>query len=343
MKHLQQKVILGLIPLIYLVIFLSLRSEYRQNFLAVQHSVYPLLVLGFTIVSDVLLTISLLVFNSHLWANVFAGVLFVLSISLYNLFHAKLGLFCNPSGLIFSMCASYVAAYLVKYLLRRSNRRLVNAIVGAYFSRNTRLKLADTFITCEPIVKPVTILECSVLEYERLIEGLTPKELFSQINHVLDIVINSIMKNGGRVDKFLGTKIYAYWENPEDSYLAIKSAMEAFEELKMFKHGSRLKIRMGVHYSDVMIGLLGTSKVMNYSIVSSALDTVEEIVKAADLYDKNILMSRAVYKQCWRDISAVKAATLNLRGDVINTELFEPLEIKKRNRIKSIFEIEKDD
>lgn len=343
MKHLRQKIILGLIPLIYLVIFFSLRSEYRQNFLAVQQSLYPLLVLAFTIISDILLTICLLIFNSHLWANISAGILFVISISLYNLFHAKVGLFCNTSGLIFSMCASYAAGYLVKYLLRRSNKRLVNAIIGAYFSRNTRLKISTNLISCEPIEKNITILECAIFDIERLSKNSTPKELFSQINFVLDIVINSIMQNGGRVDKFLGTKIYAYWEKDENSFQAIKAAIEAFEAIKKQKFNNEFKIRIGIHYDKVLIGLLGTAKVMNYSIISPALDIVEEIVKTADLYNKNILMSRAAYKQCWRDISAIKSTTLNLRGDVINTELFEPLEIKKRNRITSIFEIDKND
>lgn len=339
----RQKIVLILIPLIYLSIFLGLRTEYRDNYLAVQQSMYPLATLAFTVLADIFLTALILLFNSHIWTNILAGITFAAFIALYNIFHAKLGLFCSPSGLIFSMTASYAAAYLVKYLLRRSNRRLLNVIVGAYFSRNTRKKILANLSACEPTKRAVTVLECSITDFELLSKEASPKILFSKINHILDIVITSIISNGGRVDKFIGTKIYAYWENSNDTYMAVKSAIEAFQILERQAFDNRLKVNIGIHYDEAVIGILGTSKIVNYSIVSQSLDILDEIVKTACVFNKKILVSKVAYKNCWREISAIKAATLNLRGDLISTELFEPLELKKRSHLTHIFEIGRDD
>ena len=343
MKHLKQKIILISIPIIYLFIFITMRAEYKDNLLAVHDSAYSLIVLTFTVLADTLITILILLFSSHLWTNIITGIAFAATITLYNIFHAKLGLFCSPSGLIFSMIASYIAAYLVKYMLRRSNRRLLNTIMGAYFSRNTRQKILSNLVACEPIKKQIVFLECAITDIDIISKESEPKVLFSKLNHILDTFISSIMSNGGRVDKFVGTKIHAYWENPEDVALAVKSAIEGFQILDKTKFDHRLKINIGIHLDDATIGILGTSKIMNYSVVTPALEIVDEIVKTARLYNKRILLSKIAYKQCWREISAIKAATLNLRGDIISTELFEPLELKLKHRLTNIFEIKLND
>lgn len=320
-----------------------MRLEYRENMLAVQDSFYPLIVLAFTVLTDVFLTVIIILFNSHLWTNIFAGLTFVTTIALYNIFHVKLGLFCSSTGLIISMLEAYIAAYFIKYLLRSSNKKLINMILGAYFSRSTRRKIVSSVVACEPTSKQVTILECAISCPEQYIQEAQPKNLFSNINYILDIVISTIIKNGGRVDKFIGTKVYAYWENQKDAYLAAKSAIEIFKILNSETQNDKIKTRIAIHFQEVLLGILGTTKVINYSIISNALEITDEIIKAADMYNKKILMSKAVYKECWRDISAIKVATLNLRGDAISTELYEPIDLKNRPRLTNIFEIEKND
>lgn len=333
MKHYQQKFALAVLPLIYLIIFYGLKSGFQQNLLALQNSAYPMAVLAFTILSDALVTIFVLIFNSHIWANVFAGCTFVISVVLYNIFHSKLGLFCAPSELIISMFWAYIAAYLVKYLLSRSNKRLLNTIIGAYLSKKTRNNIISGISACEPISKDVTILECNIFNIERLVLNNSPKDLYAKINFVLNTVIDRIMKNGGRVDKFIGTTIVAYWENPDDCYLAVKAAMEACEYLDITKGANDIKLGIGIHFDNALFGLLGTSKVMNYSMISPAMETLEQIVSNAYLYDKRILISKSVYKQGWRYISGIKVATLNLRGVGNTTELYEPIEVKQKFKL----------
>jgi len=330
MKCTKQKIILCSIPLLYLIIFIGLKSMYSQDLLVVQKGIYPIAVLAFTVVVDALLTVLILLFSSHLWTNVFGGITFVMAIVLYNAFHSNLGLFCNPSSLIWSMTLSYIAAYLVKYLLSRSNKRLVNAIVGAYFSRRVRKNIVAGLAACEPICKPVTILECSITDLDRLIAENSPKDLFSKVNFVLETVIDRVIKSKGRVDKFIGSKIYAYWENEQDAYLAVKSAMDACAYLDETGVTKDVKLAIGVHFAEAYLGVLGTSKVMNYSMLSPEIDVLEQIVANCSLYNKRILISKPLYKQGWKRISAIKVATLNLRGVGNSTELYEPLEVKRK-------------
>ena len=333
MRFLKQKIILVIIPIIYLIIFAGLKANFQHNLLALHSSVYPSAVLAFTILADALMTVAVLFFGSHLWVNISSGILFVIAISLYKAFHAKLGLFCATSELISSMLFSFAAAYLIKYSLHRTNKRLINAILGTYFSKKTRNEIISEFTACEPMAKEVTILECSIMDLDRLTENNSPKDIFSKVNFVFNIVIDRIIKNGGRVDKFIGSKIYAYWENPEHSYLSVKAAMEAFEILETTASSTDVDIRIAIHHDTVLLGLLGTSKVMNYSIISPVFEVLEQILSNCLLYNKKILITKSVYKQAWRHLSGIKVATLNLKGVGNSTELYQPLEVKQKVKL----------
>ena len=330
MRFLKQKIVLVIIPIIYLIIFVGLKSNFQHNLLALQNSIYPIAVLAFTVLVDALLTVAVLLLGSHLFVNIVSGIVFVTAIAIYKSFHAKLGLFCAPSELIFSMLFAYSAAYLIKYLLHRSNKRLVNTILGTYFSKKTRNEIISEFTACEPISKEVTILECTITDLDRLVENNTPKDIFAKANFVLNAVIDRIVKNGGRVDKFIGSKIFAYWENPEQSYLAVKAAIEAFEILNTTNSSPDVDIRIAIHHERVLLGLLGTSKVMNYSIISPVFDILEQIISNCVLYNKKVLITKSAYKQSWRNVSGIKVATLNLKGVGNSTELYEPLEVKQK-------------
>ncbi len=336
MRLLKQKIILLIIPIIYLMIFAGLKENFQHNLLALQNSIYPIAVLAFTILVDTIITVLILLLNSHLWVNISVGIVFAIAIAIYKTFHAKLGLFCTSSELILSILGAYVAAYLVKFLLHRTNKRLINTILGSYFSKKTRNEIISEFTACEPIAKEVTILECSITELDRLVENNTPKDLFAKVNFVLNAVIDRIIKNGGRVDKFIGSKIFAYWENPEHAHLAVKAAMEAFEILETSKEASDVNAKIAIHHEKVLLGLLGTSKVMNYSIISPTFDILEQIITNCLLYNKKILISKSVYKQGWRNISGIKVTTLNLKGVGNSTELYEPIEVKQKMQIKSL-------
>ncbi len=331
MRLAKQKITLILIPVLYLLLFVLLLDNFKQDVLAVTNHIYPFLNLIYIIVSDVVITILILLLNSYSYSNIAAGVWFAAVTAFYTIFNAKFGLFCDTRPLMFSMVVAYFSAILIKYLLKKSNRRLINAMVGAYFSKKTGNKLISSVISeCEPVKLPVTILECSVGNIDAIIANNSPKEVFSKINFVLDSVINKIIENDGRVDKFIGTKIYAYWDKKDSAYLAVKAAVEALDYLDKLGESKDIKLCIGIHHDEVLTGLLGTTKVMNYSIVSSAIDVVDTVVASCFIYNKRILISREVYKQGWRHLTAVKTASINIRGAAMYTDLYEPLEVKYR-------------
>ncbi len=329
MRFAKQKIAFILIPVLYIILFSVLCGNFRQDFSAVQNHAYPVINLLYIILSDIVLSVLILVFTSNLYSNIAGGIWFVLATALYMPFNVKFGLFCDAAPLIESMILTYAAALLVKYILKKSNKRLVNAMLGAYFSKKTGNKMLSGVIAeCEPAKIPVTILECSVNNVESIIANNSPREVFSKINFALDAVINKVIENEGRVDKFIGTRIYAYWDKKDSAYLAVKAAMEALEFLEASGGEKDVKLSIGIHHDEVLTGLLGTPKVMNYSIVSTAIEVVDTIVATCFIYNKKILMSREVYKQGWRRLSAVKAAAINIRGAAMYTDLYEPVEVK---------------
>ena len=118
--------------------------------------------------------------------------------------------------------------------------------------------------------RQLTVMFCDLVGSTSISQKLDPESFHKLINEYQRIAEKVIEKFEGHIAQFLGDGILVYFGYPkaheDDTNRAVKAAIEIREEIKDIddvdvKPGYRLKVRIGIHTGEVVIGEVGgTSK-----------------------------------------------------------------------------------
>jgi adenylate cyclase len=166
-------------------------------------------------------------------------------------------------------------------------------------------------------------------------EGLPPELLVSILNKHLAIAVESILGEGGTIDKFLGDAVMAWFNaplpQPDHPIRAVRAALgirKAIEKLHDgFVDDGQLSFGIGIHCGEAMLGLVGTEKRMEYTAIGDSINTAKRIQENTGA--GQILISAQVYQQVSDHVSVRKVEPILARGKRDRVEVFEVLEMKE--------------
>ncbi len=188
--------------------------------------------------------------------------------------------------------------------------------------------------------REIVIMFTDIVSFATLSEAMTAPAAAEFLNSHFTLVADCIDKEGGTVDKYIGDGVMAIWGAPEMFFdssdracrtaLAIRQAVEQYNIEQKQIDGPNVRLRIGLHIGQVMVGNIGSPGRINYTIVgdpANVANRIEEMgreigTKATDV---NILMSdefRASLKSTYATESLGVQA---LRGRVKTVEVFNLL------------------
>jgi adenylate cyclase len=97
------------------------------------------------------------------------------------------------------------------------------------------------------------------------------------LNEYFELMVETIFKYEGTLDKFMGDGIMAFWGAPavqEDD--AVHSVMCALEQMSVLSQFNRkrmelgqppLAVGMGIHSGPLVAGYVGSSKALSYTVI----------------------------------------------------------------------------
>jgi adenylate cyclase len=135
--------------------------------------------------------------------------------------------------------------------------------------------------------REVTILFTDIAGYTSISDGMNPKELAGLLNNYFEVLVQPVTAQGGTVDKFIGDALMAFWNAPDEqddhADFAINAALEIqkvtheFNNERAAKGQKPLITRIGLHTGRVLVGNIGASERMNYTIVGDAVNTASRL------------------------------------------------------------------
>ncbi len=181
--------------------------------------------------------------------------------------------------------------------------------------------------------KTVTVLFSDLRDFTKFSEGNTPEDVVEMLNEYFEVMVQTITRNKGTVNKFIGDAIMAMWGAPNssgnDAVNATQTALEMRIELnklneKRIARGlSAIKIGIGVHCGAAIAGTIGATSRMEYTVIGDTVNLASRIESSTKSFGVDVLLSHEMFEQ-------VKSAyVLELGGTAEVKGKSEPLRMYK--------------
>ncbi len=187
--------------------------------------------------------------------------------------------------------------------------------------------------------KRITVMFCDVKNFTTLSEKSNPEQLVSNLNELLDVIVNVIFENNGTVDKFIGDCVMAYWGDPfaseDDAYMAVKTALDIKKRVgelavKNAKEGKIIfDVKIGINTGDALLGLSGSQKIMSYTAMGDAVNVSSRLESNCNKVGKDILISKSTYEDAKDKIVVLEAGRISVKGRNEEIDIYEPIGIKE--------------
>ncbi len=155
-------------------------------------------------------------------------------------------------------------------------------------------------------IAKMAILSADIRNFTSTSEKLSPKQVFDMLNSYLGKIAPLIRKYDGLIEKYLGDGIIAIF--PNSAVSAFNCALEMQEQMialrsEFEKAGMPLiKIGIGIHYGDIVIGTGGDNKRMTEISLSEDIDLAAKTEAATKLYNRKILVTLPALRQASNEV-----------------------------------------
>jgi len=159
----------------------------------------------------------------------------------------------------------------------------------------------------------VTVMFTDICGFTGITEQLPAQDGAELLNRQFEMQCEAIDKEGGTVDKFLGDGVMAFFGAPDRlkghgaaavrAAVKIREALQAYNRIAIAEGRVPIRIRIGIHTGRVIVGDIGASDRVNYTIVGDTVNVSQRLQELGKLV--------AADAECAIVISGETAARLN--------------------------------
>lgn len=226
-----------------------------------------------------------------------------------------------PIAVLLSYIYCLVASYILEILKRK---KIVNAF-KKYVAPEVVEKIAkkgEFQIKLGGENRDIAVLFVDIRGFTTMSEVLEPEQVVEILNHYLNLTTQSIFKNQGTLDKFVGDATMAVFNSPFDledyEFKAVCAAMDivaggaALEEELMEKYGRSVGFGVGVNCGPAVVGNVGCEFRMDYTAIGDTVNTAARL--EANAKKGQVLISDAVYERVKDRIEVEEVGEIPLKG-----------------------------
>jgi adenylate cyclase len=179
--------------------------------------------------------------------------------------------------------------------------------------------------------REATVLFCDIRGFTSMSERLTPEQVVNLLNEFYTLMIETVSKHDGTLEKFLGDAVMAVFgapiAHPDHAARAVLTALDmraAVADLAKRRREQGLapfEVGIGVSLGEVVAGTVGTEERMEYTVIGDSVNVASRLQDRAKA--GSILLSRRTYDAV-RDLVDAKAlGALKVKGKEAEVEVYE--------------------
>jgi len=231
-----------------------------------------------------------------------------------------------------------VCGGVIAYLVYRSERVLLRSVRVAEQKEHLRQFVSTNVV--EEIEsgrasldlsghrKRVTVMFCDIRGFTPLSESMPPEQLLDLLNGYYEEVAAAIFEHGGTLDKYVGDGVMALFgapgSLPNSSLSAVRCGAAMLDRVEAYgqKVGRELRVGIGVHTAEVVVGNLGTASFKNYTAIGEGVNLAARIETATRLSRAAMLFSEAVKAELPAELAVDAVGEFTLKGVTQPVRLF---------------------
>ena len=293
---------------------------------------------------SILILLTITVFSIFYLKTVLSQVLFpllamiIFSVTALVLFNSNIVInIVSPS---FAVLSAYVASFTYISFTEGREKKKIRNILGQYVSpailTTVLEKDQDGYLKAEVGAREtLTIFFSDIRDFTTISEKYNVEEVVGILNTYLSRMVNIIFSNEGTLDKFIGDAIVAFWGAPvriqDHHYKAVITGLQMKEALKTYNQENiakglpELKIGIGIHTGEVILGNIGSEKKLDYTVIGDSVNLASRLEGLTKTYGSSIIISQDTYDHVQKEIFCRMADFVKVKGKDKPIRIYEAI------------------
>jgi class 3 adenylate cyclase len=219
------------------------------------------------------------------------------------------------------------------------DREFIKSTFGRYVSKDVMRDILSGNIELGGEKMELAILFSDIRGFTTLSEDMDPIMVVKLLNGYFTEMDKAISQEGGSINKYMGDGILAVFGAPNtlenSSQSALCSAWGKIDALEEFckKSEVQLKIGIGIHTGEAVVGNIGSMERMEYTVIGDAVNLASRVESLTKQYGSELLITEATLNKLTGDGILFKTVDrVRVKGKNQPVSLFEPLRMAKLSK-----------
>ncbi len=231
------------------------------------------------------------------------------------------------SPLIFGFILPTVIAGSYLYAVEYQQLKILRKYFKSYVSTEVMEEIIQhpERVNFDGSIVNVSIMFVDIRNFSTISEQINPTEVLHGLNTYLAEMTNAITSANGYVNRYLGDGILAIFGAPNklpkngavaavEAGLEILKRLEALNKQELFPGVSKIKIGIGIHTGQAIIGNVGSPEKMDYTIIGDSANLASRVESLTKKYNTPLLISDATYEFIKDQMVAKYIDCIKLKG-----------------------------
>jgi adenylate cyclase len=141
------------------------------------------------------------------------------------------------------------------------------------------------------LIQELSVFNSDIRGFTQMSEGTDAELIVEMLNEYFEPMVETLFKYEGTLDKFMGDGIMAFWGAPlahrDDAVRCVQCAIDQMEVLGRFNRQRMgegkppLAVGIGIHTGPGVVGYVGSSKALSYTVVGDTANTSARLCATA--------------------------------------------------------------
>lgn len=298
------------------------------------------------------LAVILMLISGPYWlAGIFYAVLVAAPVKFGFMSFAKGQLF-DYSWIIITVSALFMMSAFLRFISEFKQKQLIKKQFGTYLAPALVEKLQKNpgLLRLGGDERELSIMFTDVRGFTTISEhyGKNVQGLTMIMNRYMTAMTESILKNDGTLDKYIGDAQMAFWNAPLDdtnhAKNAVKTALEMLKRLDSFneeisKEGvPPFGMGLGINTGSVVVGNMGSTQRFDYTCLGDHVNLASRLEGQSKPYGVRIIIGPRTAEHIKNDYQTLELDLIAVKGKKEGVKIFTVLENSMdEDKIKHIY------